>query len=194
MSIGWATHGFTHSKQIWVGDGNTQITFGLTGLKTYFVHGLTGPNQMDVGLAQNTWFLEFSQFGEKIFCDSFRLFFSIGLAKSIFASRFVFSGFDSLNPYKISPFSTFSSRDFRYVSWFDHPSRFYVVGFWLLASIQFCKSVMNRSTLALNLSRFTLALNLMMMMNCLDYKTHIYLVFDWRFSSLLLIKKFSIWI
>ncbi|KAF3517279.1 hypothetical protein DY000_02059655 [Brassica cretica] len=33
---------------------------------------------------------------------------------------------------------------------------------------------MNRSTLALNLSRFTLALNLMMMMNCLDYKTHIY--------------------
>ena len=53
VSIGWVIHEFTHSKQTWVDDGHTQITYGLTGLKTHFAHGLTGPNQMGVGLAQN---------------------------------------------------------------------------------------------------------------------------------------------
>jgi len=49
---GWATHGLTHSKQTWVGDGHTQIINGPIGLKINFTHGLTGPNQMGVGLAQ----------------------------------------------------------------------------------------------------------------------------------------------
>ncbi|KAF3583792.1 hypothetical protein F2Q69_00031531 [Brassica cretica] len=78
VSIGWVTHGFTHSKQTWVDDGHTQITYGLTGLKIHFAHGLTAKSRR----------------------------------KSISASRFVFSGFDSLNPNQISLFSTSSSRDF----------------------------------------------------------------------------------
>ena len=34
VSIGWATHGLTHSKQTWVGDGHTHIINGPIGLKT----------------------------------------------------------------------------------------------------------------------------------------------------------------
>ena len=51
LTIGWVNHGLNHSKQTWVGDGHTQITYGIIGLKTNFTHGLTGPHQMDVRLA-----------------------------------------------------------------------------------------------------------------------------------------------